>query len=44
MAAGWQAAAPEKDEVVLLGKLNNRCGATKPAALAAKMLAQGGVG
>lgn len=42
MAAGWQAAASEKDEVVLPGKLNNWYGATNPAALAPKMLARGG--
>lgn len=43
MAAGWQAAAPEKDEAVLPGKLNNWYGAANPAALAPKMLARGGV-
>lgn len=43
MAAGWQAAASEKDEVVLPGKLNKGYGATNPAALVPKMLAQGGV-
>lgn len=43
MAAGWQAAASKKDEVVLPGKLNNWYGAANPAVLAPKMLAWGGV-
>lgn len=43
MAAGWQAAASQKDEVVLPGKLNNWCGATNPVALAPKMLARDGL-
>lgn len=43
MAAGWQAAASQKDEVVLSGKLNNWNGAANPAALAPEMLAWVGV-
>jgi len=42
MAAGWQAADSEKDEVVLPGKFNSRCRATNPAVLPPKILARGG--